>query len=91
MPRDSRETAMLFNEIRGSLSARYGELIGTGDLWHVLGYPSRVALQRAYSRGTVGLTLFEIENRRGRFALTTDVSNWLANQRQNAVKGEEAE
>lgn len=86
---DPREIAMLFNEIRGNLFSRYGELIGSRDLWRVMGYPSQVALQRAYLRGTVGLKLFEIENRRGRFALTTEVANWLVQQRQGAANEEE--
>lgn len=73
----------LFEQIHESLLARFGDLIGARDLWRVMGYPSQVALQRAYSRGKVDLALFEIEHRRGRFALTSEVAVWLIHQRQN--------
>lgn len=71
----------LFEQIHESLLARFGDLIGARDLWRVMGYPSQVALQRAYSRGKVDLALFEIEHRRGRFALTSEVAVWLIQQR----------
>lgn len=73
----------LFEQIHESLLARFGDLIGARDLWRVMGYPSQVALQRAYSRGKVDLALFEIEHRRGRFALTSEVAAWLIQQRKS--------
>lgn len=85
---DPREVAQLFNEIRQNLATRYGELIGVRDLWLVMGFPSQEALQRAYARGTIGLPIFEIEHRRGRFALTTEVASWLVKSRQAATSNE---
>lgn len=60
------------------LFARYGPLVGGRDLAVLLGYPSVAALIQADRRKTVGVRIFEIENRRGRFAFTQDVGNWLA-------------
>lgn len=88
---DPREIAQLFNEIRQNLATRYGELIGVRDLWLVMGFPSQEALQRAHARGTIGLPIFEIEHRRGRFALTTEVASWLVRSRQAATSNEDIE
>lgn len=88
---DPRDIAQLFNEIRQNLASRYGELIGARDLWRVMGFPSQEALQRAHARGTIGLPIFEIEHRRGRFALTTEVASWLVKSRQAAINDEEVE
>ena len=63
------------------LFSRFGPLVGGRDLAVLLGYPSVAALTQAERRKTVGIRIFEIENRRGRFAFTEDVGNWLAELR----------
>lgn len=60
------------------LFARFGPLIGGRELAMLLGYPSVAALIQADRRKKVGVRIFEIENRRGRFAFSQDVGDWLA-------------
>jgi hypothetical protein len=42
-------------------------------------------------RKTLPVLVFEIENRRGRFALTIDVARWLVQERMKAAQKNEAE
>lgn len=60
-----------------SLMELYGPMVGGATLRKVLGYPSAAALRRAQERGLLSLPVFEIPNRRGKFALTQDVAVWL--------------
>ncbi|MEX0297273.1 pyocin activator PrtN family protein [Pseudomonas putida] len=76
-------TETLSDELTQSLQLRYGVMLGSKDLWHVLGFPSANAFRQAISRGTLQIPLFEVKNRRGRFALTKDVAEWIASQRFN--------
>jgi hypothetical protein len=75
----------LSNVLERDLLNRYGPLIGRDDLWGALGYPSSDAFRQAVSRKQVPITVFEIENRRGKFALTKDVAHWLANIRNQEI------
>lgn len=67
-----------------TLSSRYGEMIGGDKLRLVLGFSTLAALCQAISRGTLGLPVFHVAGRRGRFALTVDVADWLITNRQAA-------
>lgn len=55
----------------------FGPLMGGEELRRALGYRSWAAFARAVRTNTVGIRIFEIPNRRGRFALTSDVAEWL--------------
>lgn len=69
------------------LSGRYGEVIGGGEmLSKALGFPSIAAMKQAIKRKTLSIPTFFIPGRRGRFALTADVADWLAECRANAEK-----
>lgn len=59
------------------LNEKYGGVVGNGDLRHLLGYKSYSTFNRAVRKGLVVVEVFEIKNRRGKFALTTDIANWL--------------
>lgn len=61
----------------------FGPLMGGEELRRALGYRTGAAFARAVRMGTIGIPLFEIPNRRGRFALTIDVAKWLI-----ALRGE---
>lgn len=69
------------------LTHRYGPLVSNDDLRMVLGYPSKEAFRQAISRKTIPIPIFDIENRKGKFALVKDVAAWLASQRERAVNG----
>lgn len=66
------------------LSQRHGLMLPSAALAAALGYPTMRAYHQAVSRQTIPVPLFQIEHRRGRFALTRDVARWLAQQYQSA-------
>jgi len=61
----------------------FGPLMSGEELRRALGYRTWAAFARAVRMGTIGIPVFEIPNRRGRFALTIDVAKWLI-----ALRGE---
>lgn len=80
----------LTGEIKAELMAAYGAMLTGRDLYRTLGYPTPDAFRQAVSKKTVPVTIFPIENRRGKFALTKDVAFWLATQKiKNAINGED--
>lgn len=77
---------------RDYLIEQYGPLVGGGDLAQVLGFQTTAALRQARRRGKISLRTFRIEGRQGLFALTADVSAWLADiaesKRENDLAGD---
>lgn len=71
--------------IERELMHRYGPLISNDDLRQALGYPSKEAFRQAIARKSVPVPIFDIENRRGKFALVADLAHWLNAQRERAV------
>ena len=88
---------MIDNELTSELAAEvdvlvarelmraYGPLMSGEDLRKALGYPSKSAYSQAIARGALPVPVFEIEKRRGKFALTQDVASWLVTQRAKAM------
>lgn len=75
----------LARSIEMDLLEQYGSLL-TGDaLRRSLGFPSMAALHKAIQRNLLPVPIFQLKDRRGRFALAKDVAFWLAEQRNNAV------
>lgn len=68
------------------LGGRYGEVIGGETLSKALGFQSIAAMKQTLKRGTLRIPTFFIPGRRGRFALTADVADWLIECRANAEK-----
>lgn len=66
------------------LAEKYGEVIGNADLRFVLGYKSFSSFNRAVRNNQVGINIFEIVGRRGKFALTKDIEVWLGALKENA-------
>lgn len=60
------------------MATRYGPIMGGTALRQALGFSSAAAMRQAVLRGQVGVQLFSLKNRRGKFALTQDVVRWLA-------------
>ena len=71
-------------ELRESLLRMHGPLLGGEALIAALGHKNAASLRQARRRGQVAITLFTVPNRRGWFALTQDVADWLANIRLQA-------
>jgi len=59
------------------LVRNYGAVIGGRDLREALGFKSATAFCRAVRAGRLPIRLFDFSGRRGRFALATDVAEWL--------------
>jgi len=78
---DGKSIETLAEEITQQLEARFGPLLAGDALFRALGFPTAGAFRQAVARGQVHVPLFEIPNRRGRFALTREVALWLAHCR----------
>jgi len=63
------------------LQAKHGPVLGGVDLARALGYRSSAAMRQARHRGQIALTLFTLPNRRGHYAITSEVAQWLATAR----------
>ena len=74
----NKTDATLASEMRRELLAQYGPLLGGSALHQALGFSSAASMRQAALRNQVGVRLFSITNRRGKFALTSDVAQWLA-------------
>ena len=83
-PRSDEPLAVLLER---ELTNRYGPIVSNDNLRLVLGYASKAAFRQALSRKTLPIAVFEIEKRRGKFALIRDVAMWLATQRERAMAG----
>ncbi|KZN60873.1 hypothetical protein [Pseudoalteromonas luteoviolacea] len=59
------------------LVAKYGVLIPLSEVWRVLGYPSHNAYRKAIQKKELPIPVFQIDNRKGRFAFSIDVANWM--------------
>lgn len=64
-------------EINLQLIRQYGELMDSRSLMHVLGYKSSSTFKFAINNRTLGIKVFDVPGRRGKFALTRHVSRWL--------------
>ena len=65
------------NQLKDELFEKYGYLIGGSDLAKIMGFRSSSSFNRAAKLKSVGIIVFSIENRKGKFALTEDVARWL--------------
>ena len=58
---------------------RHGPLLSGRDLVRALGFRNAAALRQARLRGNIAVPTFSLPNRKGTFAMTQDVANWLGN------------
>lgn len=72
-------------QLLAELLERYGPVLGGQNLRQVLGFASAAAFRKAASRGTLPVPVFNVPNRRGRFALTQEVAAWLCERRRTAI------
>jgi hypothetical protein len=64
--------------LRESLIRDWGYVVGSAGLRQALGYPTQAALRQAIARGAMPVKIFEIDGRKGPFALAHDLAAWLA-------------
>ena len=63
--------------LRNELLELYGPLIGGEELMRAAGFKTANAFKLAIRRGRVGFHVFQITGRRGQFARTSDVAEWI--------------
>lgn len=80
-PNSNEPLVLLSVQLHEELQDRYGPLMSGSALVKALGYGSADAFRQAVSRKTVPVAIFPIAERRGKFALTREVAQWLAKQR----------
>ncbi len=68
---------MNLNYSKEFLLNRYGPLLGGDELVIILGYKTKSAFYRSIRTKTLGIEVFNIAGRKGKFALTENVANWL--------------
>ncbi len=66
-----------YADFEGRQVRALGITVGGEVLSRALGYPTQDAFRKAYQRKRLPIATFEIEGRRGRFALTVDIAAWL--------------
>lgn len=66
------------NELSRSLIQQYGPLVSGKELMRNLGFRSHSSFARARKKGLLGVAVFELEGRRGPFARTQDIADWMA-------------
>lgn len=59
------------------LLAEHGPLLNGKELWQTLGFRSSAAFRQAKLRDVIGVPVFSLPDRRGTFAFTADVADWL--------------
>lgn len=65
------------NEMVEQLVKQYGPLLSGTDLRTILGYKAASTFNRAKRLNLIEVNIFQMPNRRGSFALTIDVAEWL--------------
>lgn len=73
------------NNLFDQLLTRYGPTLGGRDLYAALGFKSYAAFHRSKQLGELGINVFTLPGRRGWFALTGDVAEWLKTQAAKTV------
>lgn len=72
-------------ELIETMLKEFGPLMGGEDLRSALGYRTWSAFARANRIAALGIAIFEIPGRRGKFALTVEVGDWLMKMRQGVT------
>lgn len=67
-------------EVLNDLMKNHGHMIGMRHLYRVMGFPTYDALKQCLLRKQLDLNLFYLDGRKGRYAMTSDVADWLAAQ-----------
>lgn len=69
----------LGDELAQQLLKEHGPLMSGEVLWRTLGFRNAAAFRQAKAQGRLGIPVFSLPNRRGTFAFTRDVADWLRN------------
>ena len=64
-------------EVASELISTYGPLMSGEDLWKTIGFTSAAAFRQARAQERLEIKVFSLPNRRGTFAFTRHVADWL--------------
>ena len=80
---NSNDTVQLLaQDIEMKLLKVHGSPVLSGQALHkALGYKTSGAFRQALFHNRLPIKVFEIQNRRGKFALVSEIAIWLAEQR----------
>ncbi|MEP1444746.1 MAG: hypothetical protein ABJK37_01355 [Paraglaciecola sp.] len=79
--KNEEEIEKLAEQLEKDLLLMYGSPLITGeDLQKAMGFRSVDALRQAIVRKTIPVKVFNLDNRRGKYALVKDIARWLANE-----------
>lgn len=67
-------------ELRDRMNLQYGPTICGKDLYTALGFKTYAAFNRVNKLNGIGVKIFKIDGRRGWFALTSEIAEWLTKQ-----------
>lgn len=82
---DLNDAEALREQLRREMEQLHGPLLGGTKLVAALGHANAASLRQARRRGCVPVPLFSLPQRRGFFALTRDIADWLAGARLTAA------
>jgi len=66
-------------QIAHELLQNHGPLISGEDLWRTMGFSNAGAFRQAKAQGRIEVPVFSLPNRRGTYAFTKHVADWLKN------------
>lgn len=81
------------DSLEKQLTNEFGPLMGGQDLVKALGYSTLPAFRRACRDGVLGVRVFNLPDRKGKFALTREVAGFITHyvEQQSKDKGGEQE
>jgi len=66
-------------KLADELLSEHGPLISGEDLWRTMGFSNAGAFRQAKAQGRIEVPVFSLPNRRGTYAFTKHVADWLRN------------
>lgn len=74
-----RHEQKMGEELAEKLLKIHGPFISGEDLWRSMGFSTAAAFRQAKAQGRLTIPVFALPNRRGTYAFTQHVADWLKN------------
>ena len=78
---------MTSDNLLEKLLEQHGPLMTGENLYKALGYKSWAGFAKAVRSGAVEVNIFNLPGRKGRYAKTSDVANWINKLNNNSNRG----
>ena len=73
-----KEVIMGTQDLQSEFQNLYGPVIGGKDLMQLMGFRTKPAFRRAVRDGVLGVRVFEMPGRQGKYAMTKDVAVFIS-------------